>query len=62
MLYRRHGGVRKELGVKTPFPAVEKWFMLKPEILKQNLGMFKYKILCLQPNKNLSFYKQPCET
>jgi hypothetical protein len=53
---------RKELGVKTPFPAVEKWFMLKPEILKQNLGMFKYKILCLQPNKNLSFYKQPCET
>jgi len=40
MLYRRHGGVRKELGVKTPFQAIEKpvvskaepWFMLKPEI------------------------------
>jgi len=26
MLYRRHGGVRKETGVKTPFQAVEKWF------------------------------------
>jgi transposase InsO family protein len=36
MLYRRHGGVRKELNVKTPFQAVEKWFMLKPEIFKQN--------------------------
>jgi len=23
MLYRRHGGVRKELNVKTPFQAVE---------------------------------------
>jgi len=36
MLYRRYGGVRKEPGVKTPFQAVEKWFMLKPEIFKQN--------------------------
>ena len=30
MLYRRHGGVRKESGVKTPFQVVEKRFMLKP--------------------------------
>ncbi|MBP8960388.1 MAG: DDE-type integrase/transposase/recombinase [Bacteroidales bacterium] len=30
MRYRRHGGVRKEMGVKTSFQAVEKWFMLKP--------------------------------
>ena len=36
MLYRRHGGVRKEPDVKTPFQAIEKRFMLKPEILKQN--------------------------
>ena len=27
MLYRRHGGVREELNIKTPFQAVEKWFM-----------------------------------
>jgi hypothetical protein len=36
MLYRRHGGVRKESGVKTPFQVVEKRFMLKLEIFKQN--------------------------
>ena len=44
-IYRRHGGVRKEPGVKTPFQAIEKpvvskaepWFMLKPEILKKSL-------------------------
>jgi hypothetical protein len=54
--------VRKGLGVKTPFQALEKWFMLKSEIFKQNLGIFKNKISCLQLNKNLSFHKQPCET
>jgi hypothetical protein len=56
-LDRRHGGVRKEPGVKTPFRAVEKpvvskaepWFVLKPEIFKQNPFIFKNKILCLQP-------------
>ena len=62
MLYRRHGGVRKESGVKTPFQVVEKRFMLKPEIFKQNSYIFKNKILCLQPNKSPSFHKQPCET
>ncbi len=70
MLYRRHGGVRKERGVKKPFQAVEKpvvskaepWFMLKPEIFKQNPRIFKNKILCLQSNKSPSFHKQPCET
>jgi hypothetical protein len=62
MLYRRHGGVRKELNVKTPFQAVEKWFMLKPEIFKQNPCEFKNKITLLKPIENLSFHKQPCET
>ena len=36
-----------KLGIKTPFQAVEKWFMLKPEIFKQNPFIFKNKILCL---------------
>jgi hypothetical protein len=70
MLYGRHGGVRKEPGVKNPFQVVEKpvvskaepWFMLKPEIFKQNPCIFKNKILCLQPNKSPSFHQQPCET
>jgi len=46
------GGVRKELGIKTPFQAVEKpvvskaepWFKLKPEIFNQNPCIFKNKI------------------
>ena len=62
MLYGRHGGVRKELRVKTPFQAVEKWFMLKPEIFKQNLCEFKNKIIILEPIENPSFHKQPSET
>ena len=32
MLYKRHGRLRRELNVKTPYQAVEKWFELKPEI------------------------------
>ena len=55
-------GVRKELNVKTPFQVVEKWFMLKPEIFKQNLSEFKNKIILLKSIKNPSFHKQPCET
>jgi len=62
LLYRRLGGVRKELSLKTPLQAVEKpvvskaepWFMLKPEIFKQNPCIFKNKILYLQSNKSLN--------
>ncbi len=32
ILYRRHGGIYKELKLKTPMQAVEKWYELKPEI------------------------------
>ena len=62
MLYRRHGGLRKELNVKTPFQAIEKWFMLKPEIFKQNPSEFKNKIILLFPTQNVSFDKKPYET
>ena len=48
-LYRRHGSLRKELNVKTPFDAVEKWYKIKPEIFKQNPVKFKSKILSLKP-------------
>jgi len=50
--------LRKELGVKTPFDAIEKWYKLKPEIFKDNPLQFKNKVLSLQ----LSYHKQPCET
>jgi hypothetical protein len=35
-LYRRHGSLRRELKVKTPFNAVEKWDELDPKIFKEN--------------------------
>lgn len=47
-LYRRHGSVRKELNVKTPFQAIEKWYELKPELFKIPPNKFKNKILNLQ--------------
>ena len=47
MLYKRHGGLRKELNVKTPMQAIEKWFGMKPEIFKQQPLEFKNKILAL---------------
>ncbi len=48
MLYKRHGGVRKELNVKTPFNAIEKWYELKPELFNQNPADFKNKLLTLK--------------
>lgn len=47
VLYRRHGGLRRELNVKTPFDAVEKWYQLNPEIFKQKPTDFKSKFLNL---------------
>jgi len=31
-LYRRHGSLRRNLKVETPFSAIEKLFEIKPEI------------------------------
>ena len=61
ILYRRHGSLRKELNVKTPFDAIEKWFEIKPEIFLQKPVEFKNKVLHLQLI-NTSYHKQPCET
>ena len=49
-LYRRHGSLRKELKVKTPCQAIEKWYTLKPEVFKINPNDFKNNILNLQSN------------
>ena len=46
-LYRRHGSLRKERKVKTPFNAVEKWHQLDPEIFTENPEAFKIKVLIL---------------
>ena len=47
-LYRRHGSLRRELKVKTPYDAVEKWYELDPDIFKENTLTFKNKILNLK--------------
>jgi len=36
ILYRRHGGLYKELKVRTPMQAVETWYKLKPELFKKS--------------------------
>ncbi len=50
IMYRRHGGLRKELNVKTPFEAIEKWFEIKPEIFLQKPDEFR---VCLNFNYEL---------
>lgn len=49
-LYRRHGSIRKELKVKTPFNAIEKRYQLKPEIFKIKPSDFKNNLLILIQN------------
>lgn len=60
-LYRRHGSLRKELNVKTPFQAVEKCFQLNPNIFKQTTSVFKNKLLNLNTISS-QLHQQPCET
>jgi hypothetical protein len=60
-LERRHGSLREELQVKTPFEAAEKWYNLNPEIFKTNPNNFKNKILNLKQNL-FNLHQQPCET
>jgi len=50
-LYRRHGSLRRELKVKTPFNAVEKWHELDEKIFKEKPDDFKQKILSLKPKQ-----------
>ena len=45
---RRHGSLRKELNVKTPLQAVQKWYELKPELFIRNPSEFQQTILNLK--------------
>ena len=38
---RRHGSLRSELKVRTPFDAVQSWFQTKPEIFKILPSVFR---------------------
>lgn len=61
-LYRRHGSLRRELKVKTPFDAVEKWNELDSSIFKEKPNRFKDKILNLKLNIKQVVTQQPRET
>jgi transposase InsO family protein len=41
ILYRRHGGIYKELKLRTPMQALEKWHELKPEIFSRTPKEFR---------------------
>ena len=38
---RSHGSLRKELNVRTPFDALEKWYKLEPDLFRVNPEEFK---------------------
>lgn len=60
ILYRRHGSLKRELRVKTPYEAIAKWFELKSEIFKEKIFCsLKQKLLFLQHQINP---KQGCFT
>ena len=61
-LYRRHGSLRRELNVKTPFDAVVKWYELDEDIFNQKTIEFKNKILLLNTDFKTRNKEQPCET
>jgi transposase-like protein len=61
-LYRRHGSLRRELNVKTPFDAVVKWYELDEKIFNQKPDDFKNKILNLKLEFKARYKEQPCET
>jgi transposase InsO family protein len=52
--YRRHGGLRRELNVKTPLQAVEMWYRLEPDIFKQKPSEFKTLFLISSKSNLLS--------
>lgn len=64
-LYRRHGSLKKELGVKTPLEAVEKWYDINPDLFSQHPLQFKEKVLILGQkfkSKHGNFTQQRGET
>jgi transposase-like protein len=62
LLHRRHAGLVKELKIKTPMQAIEKWFLIEPQLFKDNPETFKQKITNLTLSLSKVKTKQPCET
>lgn len=47
-LYRRHGSLRKEIKVKTPIQAIQKWYEIEPQIFIITPRVFQDKLLNLR--------------
>jgi transposase InsO family protein len=62
ILHRRHGSLRKELQVRTPYQAVEKWYKINPNLFKETPSQFQEKVLNLIPKKQARIKEQPGET
>jgi hypothetical protein len=62
ILNRRHGSLRKELQVRTPYQAVEKWYKINPNLFKETPSQFQEKVLNLIPKKQARIKEQPGET
>jgi transposase-like protein len=48
ILERKHSSLQKELKVKTPFQALEHWYLVKPELFKENPLEFKEKLFIMK--------------
>ena len=44
-LNRRHGSLKRELKVRTPFDALECWYRIDPEIFRKSPNMFRADLL-----------------
>ncbi len=44
---RRHGSLKKELGVRTPYEALKKWYNLEPTLFKIHPDLFRHQAFAL---------------
>ena len=45
LFYKNHHFIVRELGVKTPYEALEKWYKMKPELFIKTSQEFKESIV-----------------
>ncbi|MFL0070705.1 DDE-type integrase/transposase/recombinase [Tenacibaculum maritimum] len=61
-LYRRHGSLRKELNVRSPFDAVKKWYSLEPFIFHHLPTKLERNLQSIASVFGSDIRQQSCET
>ncbi|WP_201289821.1 hypothetical protein, partial [Tenacibaculum maritimum] len=61
-LYRRHGSLRKELNVRSPFDAVKKWYSLEPFIFHHLPTKLESNLQSIASVFGSDIRQQSCET